>query len=283
MGKSVIMKILGVIIAIAVVIGGVVYFTKNKPATKNNESSNSNVSNEEKESNIKKDFWITEAVIPSKTKSILTKLVDGIDGSPIDLNKLDPSYTFNYREYGSDKPVDYKVHSISDVKGSSWDSGKKEITVKNSADETVFSLVIKDKCNDTEYKTYEEALSNNCWFINLNEDIMFNKKFNYKNNDGIKEIIQEIFNQLGKPTHVFVRPDEKLVIDNEGIGTLMCNIIYDYGSFKLTIWLNDTYNKKHDYRILQYYGLVYETNEIYGKYGRDNTLRTKDIISELVK
>ena len=41
----------------------------------------------------------------------------------------------------------------------------------------------------------------------------------------------------------------------------------------------DTYNKKHDYRMLNFYGLSYLTNESYGP----DSLNTKDIIDELVK
>lgn len=284
MSKNNIFKIVGAVLAVVVVGCGIFLFLGNKD--KNNNDNKKGPSNEtvtennKKNSNGKSDFWLADANIPSKTFDLNVKLFDDFTGAPIDLKKLDNSgYTFSYTNYDSGKSVDYNVNSISEVKGKDWYSSRKEIKVSNSSDELEFTLVVKSKCNKKEYNTYEEAINNNCFEISLNEEKVFNKKFRYTDTEGVKEIVQEIFNQLGKPTHIYVRKGDKLTMDGDGIGQLSSDIIYDYKTFKLKFGMLDTYNKKHDYRMLNFYGLSYLTNESYGP----DSLNTKDIIDELVK
>ena len=281
MEKNKTLKIVGLIIGLLVIVGVAVYFIGNKKEENKDSTNTSEKSdNTSQKTNVKSDFWLGNASIPSKTKELPSYLVDGIDVVPIDLKKLDSTYTFNYSEYNNNNRTDIKVGSISEVKGNGWHGTSKEIDVKNSNDESVFKLVIHSNCNDNHYATYEEAINSNCWLISLDEDRLFNKKFDYQTVDGVIEIMENIFDLFGKPTHIYVRDDDELVVKDDGIGSLSSIIVYDYGSFKLKAYLLDTYNKKYDYRMLDFNGLVYLNPGV--SEGIDS-LATKDIINELVK
>lgn len=245
-----------------------------------NEGNKVNDGGENIEQKVKSDFWLGNANIPTKTKTISRGLIDGNDSVPIDLKKIDSSYSFNYTNYPeSSKPVEVKVNSILEVKGNEWDGSTKKVEIKDNNGETINTLNIHSECNGKKYNTFEEAIENNCWLIDINEDRIFGKKFDYKTVDGVAEIMSNLFDLLGKPTHIYVKDDFKLVLTDDEIGSLLSNIVYEYKGFKLRVKLSDTYNKKYDYRTLNYYGLIYVSDGIEEK----NDELTKDIINELVK
>lgn len=245
-----------------------------------NEDNKVNDDGENVEQKVKSDFWLGNANIPTKTKTISKGLIDGNDSVPIDLEKIDSSYSFNYINYPeSSKPEEIKVNSILEVKGNEWDGSTKKVEIKDNNGEIVNTLNIHSECNGKKYNTFEEALENNCWLIDINEDRIFGKKIDLKTVDGVVEIMNNLFDLFGKPTHIYVKDDSRLVLDDDETGSLLSNIVYEYKGFKLRVKLSDTYNKKYDYRTLTYYGLVYVPDEIEEK----SDGLTKDIINELVK
>lgn len=282
MNKVKVLKIIGILLIVVAIGAGCYFFIGSKgDSPKNSDNSNEITPNKEEDTNSKSDFWLSEAEIPSETYELKVKILNDIAGTPIDLKKLDnKGYTFNYTEYGSGSSTDHKVNSISEVIGESFYSGEKEITVKNSADETVFIIELSNSCKKQEYKSYQEAINNKCWKIYLNEEKLFNKTFSGTGTDNSKQKLQEMFNQLGKPTHIFVRKNDNLTMTGNGVGQLSFVIVYDYGDFKLSVWTLDSYNKKYDYRMLNTYGLYYYTNEMYGD---GDNMHPKDIINQLVK
>ena len=226
----------------------------------------------------KGDFWLLNVDIPSQTKQISRGLVEGNDSVPIDLSKLDSSYTFTYRRVSDQTEV--TVNSIADIKGSDWDGKILMVAIKNSAGDTVHTLIIHSDRNGTKYDTFEDAIKNNSWIIDINEDLLFGKTFDYETVDGVNEIMENVFALLGKPTHIYTREDSKLAMDEcETVGQLPFVIEYEYEGFTLSVWIDDTYNKPSDYRMLKYHGLVYNPEGMYER----SSLFTKDILGELVQ
>ena len=229
----------------------------------------------------KGDFWLLNVDIPSKTKQISRGLVEGNDSVPVDLSKLDSSYTFTYRSNSaSGDQSEVTVNSISEVKGSDWDGSVKQVAIKDSTGNTVHTLTIHSDRNGTKYDTFEDAIKNNSWIIDINEDLLFGKTFDYKTADGVNEIMENVFDLLGKPTHIYTREDSKLAMEkDEDIGQLPFVIEYEYDGFTLSVWIDETYNKPNDYRMLTYHGLVYNPE---GMYIRMASF-TKDILDEVLR
>ncbi len=292
MKKETILKILCGILVVAVVGVGIFVFTsKNNNEDKPNDNSGtSEVDNGDGKTNGEKgDFWISSADIPSDTRKFPIKLFDDVAGLPIDLSKLENSdYTFNYTIYSADPNAsagNYSVHSISEIKGSYFDGagGKKRFAIKNGSGDLLFNLDVHPTCNNKNYDSFVDAIRNNCWDISLDISKISNKEFTGTADEKIKQKVQEIFNIFGKPTHIYIRNDEELVMKDNGIGQLTSDIIYEYGNFTLEARLLDTYNKEHDYRLLDFYGLNYVPKNGYSfEYG-EGTSHSKDVVNQLVK